>query len=225
MHPNTSAQIFDRIIDSLKLLNKLKTRESPKPFVVLLFVVCKYNYQEVDAFMDLARDVGANMVTFKRLDVVPNTRTLLLDENDFKILKEKLVVAQEKSRSYGIPTNMDEFRITTLSGLRDGVYSKNLYQRIPCYVGFTYSRIKVDGDVAPCCGCYEWSMGSLNERRFEEIWDGPEYSRFRKISREIPRYGGVISGCGCGSCVHASSNLGIYKKLHPFKAQRLLAGS
>lgn len=225
MHPNTSPQVFDRIVDSLKYLTNQKTKEFPKPFVVLLFVVCKYNYQEIDSFMDLAREVGANMVTFKRVAVVPNTRTLLLDENDLEILKAKLAVAQQKSMRYGIPTNMDEFRITTMSGLRNGVYSKNLYQKIPCYVGFTYSRIKVDGHVAPCCGCYEWSMGSVNEKQFKDIWEGQEYSGFREISRKISKHGGEISGCGCETCVHASANLGIYKKLHPFKARRLLAES
>jgi MoaA/NifB/PqqE/SkfB family radical SAM enzyme len=223
MHPKTTPQVFDRIVDSLKSLAKLRTGQCSKPFLVLLFVVCKYNYQEIDSFVDLAREVGADMVTFKRVAVVPNTRGLLLDSNDFEILKKKLAAAEVKSRSYGIPTNMDEFRITTLSGLRDGVYSKNLYQKIPCYVGFTYSRIEVDGDVAPCCGCLEWSMGNLNEKHFKEIWEGQEYSRFRVISRKISKYHGVISGCGCETCVHASANLGIYKKLHPVRARRLLA--
>lgn len=222
MHPKTSPQVFERIVDSLKYLAKLRTRQFPKPFLVLLFVVCKHNYQEIDSFLDLAREVGADMVTFKRVAVVPNTRGLLLDGNDFEILKEKLIAVEEKSRNCGIPTNMDEFRITTLSGLRDGVYSKNLYRKIPCYVGFTYSRIKVDGDVAPCCGCFEWSMGNLNEKHFKEIWGGQEYSRFRKVSRQISRHGGFISGCGCETCVHASANLGIYWKLHPIRARRLL---
>jgi MoaA/NifB/PqqE/SkfB family radical SAM enzyme len=223
MHPKTSPQVFDRIVDSLKYLAKLRTGQFPKPFLVLLFVVCKYNYHEIDSFVDLAREVGANMVTFKRVAVVPNTRGLLLDGNDFEILKEKLNAAEEKSKRYRILTNKDEFRITTLSGLRDGIYSKNLYQKIPCYVGFTYSRIKVDGDVAPCCGCLEWSMGNLNEKHFKEIWEGQEYSRFRVISRKISNNDGVISGCGCETCVHSSANLGIYKKLHPIRARRLLA--
>jgi radical SAM protein with 4Fe4S-binding SPASM domain len=222
MHPKTSPQVFDRIVDSLRHLARLRTRQFPRPFLVLLFVVCKYNYQEIDSFVDLAREVGADMVTFKRVAVFPATRGLLLDGNDFEILKEKLTAVEEKSKRYGIPTNMDEFRITTLSGLRDGVYSKNLYQKIPCYVGFTYSRIEVDGNVAPCCGCLEWSMGNLNEKHFKEVWEGPEYSRFRAISRKISKYEGVIRGCGCETCVHSSANLGIYKKLHPIRARRLL---
>jgi MoaA/NifB/PqqE/SkfB family radical SAM enzyme len=222
MHPNTSAQVFDRIMDSLKHLSRLRSGQASKPLLVLLFVVCKYNYQEVDAFMDLAQEVGANRVTFKRVAVVPNTRILLLDESDFEKLEKELAAAEEKSQRYGIPTNMDEFRVTTVSGLGNGVYTKSIYRRIPCYVGFTYSRIKVDGDVAPCCGCLEWSMGNLNEKHFKEIWAGQEYSRFRRISRKISRYDGVISGCGCESCVHASANLGIYKKLHPLKAPRVL---
>jgi len=68
-------------------------------------------------------------------------------------------------------------------------------------------------------------MGSLDEKQFKEVWEGQEYSRFRKISTKISSYGGEISGCGCETCVHASANLGIYKKLHPFKARRLLAES
>jgi radical SAM protein with 4Fe4S-binding SPASM domain len=222
MHPKTSPQVFDRIVDSLRHLARLRTGQFPKPFLVLLFVVCKYNYQEIDSFVDLAREVGADMITFKRVAVVPNTRGLLLDGNDFEILKEKLTAVEEKSKKYGIPTNMDEFRITTLSGLRDGVYSKNLYQKIPCCVGFTYSRIEVDGNVAPCCGCLEWSMGNLNEKHFKEIWQGREYSRFRAISKKITQYDGVVRGCGCETCVHSSANLGIYKKLHPIRARRLL---
>lgn len=222
MHPKKSPQLFERIVDSLKYLAKLRTREFPKPFLVLLFVVCKYNYQETDSFLDLAREVRADKVAFKRVAVVPNTRSLLLDGNDYEILKEKLLAVEEKSRKYGIPTNMDEFRITTLSGLRNGVYSKNLYQKIPCCVGFTYSRIEVDGNVAPCCGCLEWSMGNLKEKHFKEIWEGPEYSRFRAMSRKISQYDGVLRGCGCETCVHASANLGIYRKLHPIRARRLL---
>lgn len=223
MHPTTNPKLFERIVNSIKFLTGERTPQFPRPFVILIVVVCKYNFHEIDASIDLAREVGADMVSFKRVDVFPGTRSLLLNDKEISILREKLTIAQQKSLHYGISTNIDDFRLTSLSGLRNGLYSRNLYRKIPCYIGFTYARVKVDGDIAPCCGCYEWSMGNLNDTSFDNIWKGKQYAEFRKVSGKIFRYGGKISGCGCDSCVHSSGNLAIYKKIHPFNAQKFIS--
>ena len=80
------------------------------------------------------------------------------------------------------------------------------------------------------CGSCDLIMGNLNEQSFEEIWNGPRYREFRRVSS---RPGGQVSldgSCECANCCLVKDNLSVhrvYKYLAPLAdraAGRVRAG-
>lgn len=218
MHPNQKEGLFENITRSLLLLAKWKREtKRPLPYIRLVDVICSLNYYEADQMIDLAREVGAEEVAFKRLATMPFTASLLLDKAQLGELDEKLKLALGKARLYGTATNIEEFRRQTLPGLASGDYTSGVYARIPCYIGWTYARILCDGSVVPCCGCYDYKMGNVSRRSFKDIWRSGEYTEFRKKTINILNDKSIAAQCACHSCVHSGMNMGIYRSLHFWK--------
>ena len=67
---------------------------------------------------------------------------------------------------------------TTLSGSVNGNLPAELFQQIPCTIGFTYARFEVDGSVKPCCVSPR-GLGNINDTDFSEIWHSAEYNAWR----------------------------------------------
>jgi MoaA/NifB/PqqE/SkfB family radical SAM enzyme len=58
-------------------------------------------------------------------------------------------------------------------------YDKNIIDRIPCTVGWIYTRLLVNGDVVPCCKAYQMPLGNLFQQSFRDIWSSRGYDEFR----------------------------------------------
>ncbi|MBL7196672.1 MAG: methyltransferase domain-containing protein [Candidatus Omnitrophica bacterium] len=222
MHPNQKKDLFERIKQSLISLSISKRKNRTKfPYVRLVYVVCKLNYSEVDEIIDFAKMTGAQAVAFKRLDITPFTKELLLDEAQIEELKKKLDIAKQKARANIIEANVEEFHRFQLLGLTSGDYTSEFYSQVPCYVGWTYSRVLCDGSVLPCCGCCDYILGDLNKQTFKDIWNSQKYKEFRKESINILKDKSIFKKCTCHSCVHFTSNLGIYQNLHPIRIKKI----
>jgi radical SAM protein with 4Fe4S-binding SPASM domain len=78
----------------------------------------------------------------------------------------------------------EEFRKESV-GEKD--WTKTIKRRIPCYEPWETIRIKDNGDVVPCC-ISEHPMGNLKQSSLLQIWNGPEYTRFRETmgAGELP---------------------------------------
>lgn len=67
----------------------------------------------------------------------------------------------------------------------------------PAYCGnpWTYINIRTNGEILPCCFTQK-SLGSLKEKSFEEIWNGPEYQELRRsiVKRTFTPY------CSISAC-------------------------
>lgn len=223
MHPTQPAEQFDRIKEHVTLLSKWKREEKKSsPLITLVYVVCNVNYTEAVEMINLAREIGAQKVAYKRMDTIPDIELLLLDKEQKEQLNDKLLVCESLSHNAGIKVNVSEFRSFTLSGLTDGNYTSQLYDKVPCYTGWLYSRILVSGDVVACCGCCDKKLGNVNERSFIEIWNSKEYTKFRIKMRNIVNDKTIMKVCSCHSCVHFSGSYGVYRKLHPLRARGVL---
>lgn len=222
IHPGQRREIFDEIKSCLILLSKLKKSFNRViPRVMLLHVICNLNYLETVKVVELARDIGADLVGFKRVDVVPQTRGLLLAKEQLLELKDLLKEAKEKAKKFGITTTIDSYRKYILKGMTTGVYTSDFYSRIPCYVGWRSARILSDGNVIPCCGSYDLIFGNIHHSSFIDIWNSERYNRFRQQALDMDKNALLRKGCKCYSCVDYGPNIGIYRILHPFKAGRI----
>jgi len=225
IHPGQKEDTFKRIKNQLILLSKLKesfNRMVPK--VRIIHVICNLNYQETVEVIELAKEVGADSIGFKRIDVIPETRELLLNNDQLRELKSLLKKAKGKSIKLGIKTSIGFYQKYIVDGLTTGVYTHNYYSNVPCYVGWLSSRILSDGNIIPCCGCYDTILGNIHNDSFAGVWSSEKYQQFRQKSINIQKDSEFVQNCKCYSCIDFEFNLGVYKRLHPIKAKRSLYG-
>lgn len=225
VHPTLKEGTFERIKDSLLLLSELKKKFNQKnPTVTLIDAIFNLNYQDTVRMVEFASEVGAQSIGFKRVDVIPATKELLLNEKQLNELKNLLKEAKEKAISLGIDTSADFYEKYIVKGITTGEYTSSYYTKISCYVGWLSSRILSDGNVIPCCGCYEVPLGNINKNSFKEIWNCEEYRKFRQQSINIQKNPKLVKNCKCFSCIDFGFNFGVYKKLHPIKAKKIFYG-
>lgn len=218
MHPTQKEGLFEKIKRSILLLSKWKREKRQKlPRIRLINVICNLNYFEVGKMLAFAKEVGADVVYFKRLATMPFTEKLLLNKNQVKELDERLKMAWEQTNLSGIATNIKQFRDQILPGLTSGDYTSGVYSQIPCYIGWIYARILCDGSLVPCCGCYNYRIDNLHNHKFKEIWHSKGYKVFRKKTINILKDASITKQCACYSCAHSGMNIGIYRRLHFLK--------
>lgn len=220
IHPCQKAGTYERIKEQLLLLSRLKREaKREKPHVRIIHVVFNLNYQETVKIVELAKEINAQSIGFKRIDVIPETRNLLISEKQLEELKFLLDEAEKKAGELGelgVKTGIGDFRKDMLVGLTTGVYTADFYAKIPCYVGWHSSRVLANGEVTPCCGCYSLVFGNINRRPFNQIWHSKEYQQFRLQTLKLNKNQLMSQGCKCYSCIDYKSNFAIYRKLKPF---------
>ncbi|MFC1570489.1 SPASM domain-containing protein, partial [Candidatus Omnitrophota bacterium] len=63
---------------------------------------------------------------------------------------------------------------------------------------------------------------NVNDDTFCAIWNSEKYRKFRQQAADLNKKALLKEGCKCHSCVDYGANLGIYRKLHPIKARKLI---
>jgi radical SAM protein with 4Fe4S-binding SPASM domain len=216
-HPGTGGEMLTRIRESLRhLADRKAAARSRHPRVWIMCVVVSEN---VDGIADLARfaeEVSADRICLLPLDDVgdPGLARLVISEAQAASLARELPVLARRMEGAGIAHNFEGF----LRVCRDRLDTRRLYRIIPCHYVWVNSRVHVDGNVYPCCRCYE-PMGNVHERRFREIWHGPRYRELRRRAAALPRGNGPVPGCDCDSCPHHAANQRIYRALHPIRGR------
>jgi radical SAM protein with 4Fe4S-binding SPASM domain len=94
------------------------------------------------------------------------------------------------------------------SGLEIQQYERQIIDRVPCTVGWTYSRITVEGNVLPCCKASDFPLGNIHKDSFRRIWQSRAYSTFRQKAKELPKNDPYFSRIQCyKSCDNLGMNL------------------
>jgi len=103
-----------------------------------------------------------------------------------------------------------------LTGSKEEIqeYERQIVDQLPCTVGWTYSRIKVDGHVIPCCKASDFPLGNIHEDSFSNIWRAHSYSRFRQKAKKLPKSDPYFAKINCyKSCDNVGMNLNAYLRL------------
>jgi len=87
---------------------------------------------------------------------------------------------------------------------------ENVWDALPCYVGWVHSRVRVDGTIYPCGRC-DLPLGNLSERSFSRIWSGESYRRFRRASSTRKGLEGMSDRCVCGYCCHIRNSIQVHR--------------
>ncbi len=231
-HPNQSSAAFERIVDRLIRITRMRRDGNPK--ISINNVLMNINYQEVCVMLDLALRIGADEVNYVLMDPVPGkTEHLLLNHLDRTDLIKSLKRIRKRTDQFDIytdPKTMNTIRVANSYELmrrlsrtttEKGVYDKKTVDLIPCYMGWGFSRIMADGRVAPCCKGHRMVMGNLYEKSFHEIWQSAKYSEFRQnglaLKKSHPYFRAIgnklTDRTGCYNCDNLMHNLVLHRKV------------
>jgi len=186
-HPNKSGSVFQQLIDTIRGIVELRPDGGP-PHIVLYNVIMNCNYEEIDAMVNLASDLGVNAVEFTVADVIPGkTDHLLLSQKQRQYalrMCEKIQSAMtHKGGIDGLEIRINDF-IKRLSdtGASVGNYDTVMLNEIPCHIGWNFSRILADGNVNACLKAHRMPVGNIYENPFKEIWNSNKQRDFRRKS-------------------------------------------
>jgi len=209
VHPGTPPGARRRILEALLELNAYCESEGlRRPRLALACVIFKPNYRDLLGLVESAAEVKATDVHFMPMGTTPETQHLALDPAEWEHAREVMREADRQAREFGMTTNAPD-----LLTLEQPGKCKDVYARVPCYVGHEFCLIFADGQVRFCCGC-DLTIDNLNRRSFREIWRGDAYARIRRQALGLPRTRRAPAGCACfGACPHWRQNVATHERL------------
>ena len=177
---------FARVVENVARLVALeRTLERATPRVSLWFTASRANIEELPAFVQLAGDLGVGEVYVQRL--VFNGLGLATAENALHgRLREReqtrLAEAEALAARLGIAMRASGLA-TPRASLQGGDGTRPW---AGCQRPWTLAYVTANGHVLPCC-ISPWVardypgliLGHAFHERFESIWDGARYQRFR----------------------------------------------
>jgi len=201
-YPGAKSDNFERIMDGLKLLNDFKVEKNIKfPDVVLHQPITRQNFKNINLRIALAEKTGCSALSFSPTWSWRGESTPSPDE--MKQLYVLLTRLKRQLDSFSLKHNISQ----TLSRYKIG---EAVWEKLPCYIAWYHTRIRVNGNVLPCQRC-DFPMGNINENSFNEIWNGSMYRSFRK--KTLTRKGLASMGeyCDCRFCCYAGDNMNIHR--------------
>ena len=227
-HPNKSAETFSRIKELLMLLSDLRSTRGHAR-LKLINVICNKNYFEIEQMIDLALEVGADLIEFVPVDTMAGkTDSLLLSRRQkeellaiIQRIRERIqdgIYVDERGHSISLNGDINLWeRFTERIGNftpQSGIYDRGSVDRFPCYAGWAYSRIKSNGDVIPCCKAEKYRVGNIYKDSFARIWNSPAQRRFRYFSRNFPKSHAYFSDLNCYKiCDNVNMNFDFHARL------------
>ena len=204
-YPGTDPNNFNKVVEGLKSLNSIKKqRKNNLPSVFLRHPINKHNFQSIDAFVELAWSTGCEGLLFTPMRPYGGRfDSFELSAHEENVLCNSLNQLKKRIKSLPLKHNLEDI-------LFKYQYGKRVWEKFPCYAGWTRSSIKTDGTVQPCHSC-NLIMGDLHQSSFQDIWKGLPYQDFRRktFTRE-----GLVSlkeSAECEFCHHIRMHAYIYR--------------
>jgi MoaA/NifB/PqqE/SkfB family radical SAM enzyme len=178
---------FDIVTTNIKTLVEELKKKKKKTIVSIATIIFKKNIDEIPDFVRLAKRLGVKKIAFQTLQTKENYMKDYDKEmkgqiviNEKSKLKEKIEEAKEIAKKEGITLIFDEIKRPGCIWPWRGIY------------------VNWMGDVTVCCKAFDYKnplLGNLLKQDLWEIWNGPNYQRYREFlkKRKVP-----FSSCkGC----------------------------
>ena len=193
LYENIRGSDFNEMKSCIKSLTDYRSHTGQLGPKIIFNVVClKENIHELPAIMDLAHDLGINEVYFVHLSGVVSE----MSDSDRKRLKGKLLFAENHLNSCNRNLILDVFKKIETKSCNYGIpfkppenYFENqeinpgnkINKNSRCNKPYEWVQINNDGDIFPCCQIAQrYSVGSIIEKNFEDVWNGNQYRELRE---------------------------------------------
>jgi len=181
---------LNRVVKNLERLRDLKVQlGSAKPQIKFNFVMLRSNLHEMPAMVDLAHDLGGEIIDFRLpfilnrqgiQDELPDHNPEFMDEmiEKTRTRMEMLGLAIEQLPETNASRVARKYRVPEVNSAP----GPNADNTPLCDAPWGFLVIWPTGDVHPCCSPYVLGgkpMGNLMENTFAQILTGPRYTRLR----------------------------------------------
>lgn len=182
-HPNKSASDYQRIIDMITYLNKIRMGHPPR--LKIYHVISNLNYHEVGEMARQAVALGVETIEFTIVDTIPERTDSLLPnpQQASEILQQCAELATDPILKTS-NLQFSQFEVfkgrvqNLLKGEHD--FERGIVNRTPCYIGWLFSRILPDGNVNGCLKAHRIPIGNLYATSFRELWNSKRQRDFRR---------------------------------------------
>lgn len=177
-------------LEGLKMVARVKQeRGSRKPCLNFRFIVTRDNEQEIPKVRKVARQMGADVLTFKTLNnCMPN-----FDHGETAVLLNPFFIPRQ--------AKYQRFKTDARGRLLRR-------RRNPCKQLWNHPVVHWNGNITPCTfdAHDRYTLGNLQEDSFRDIWWGEPYREMRRQFREDYRQIKLCNGCTYafdgGSCAN-----------------------
>ncbi|MBC8234771.1 radical SAM protein [bacterium] len=218
-HPDVAPSRFQKIIDGLQLLLRLKTeRGSRLPRIEFSHAINRQSLRKLDGLVDLACATGCEKIVFSVVQAAEggeDFKQFLLSPDEERLACLSLDQVKRRLNSLSIQHNVEEVSLRYRLG-------ESGWKTTPCYAAWYYAFCRIDGKVQPCQRCH-MPMGDLRENSFQEIWNSRNYRHFRTQSVTYQGLAAMMDYCDCSFCPHIARNEGIkrfFRWFSPFRMKR-----
>lgn len=214
---------FGRIVENLRRLNSLNSRGPHRVELGIAFVLLRRNMGDLKNLDKLARTVGARRVSVSH--VLPYNPEMEKEMLCLQTLTLDTFTAASGKTEINLPrldvnNTTKEALFSLLQGFENLSFMGNRMSVDAPRCRFIHDRctfVRWDGKVAPCAGLLHthrtylyglertisaYALGNVGSGDLFDIWNSPEYARFREKVRDFD-----FSPCHvCGGCTLLEKN-------------------
>lgn len=173
-----------RVLDNLKYLTQAKRKKNTiNPRLIMTHVIHALNYAEI---VDMAKndvEAGADVIRFYLIRLDENIKTLQLKPKEVESIRDSMKVVKGYLKDKQVELlDTTDFQLNHYE--KDtGNWSKGVFLREGCLLGWFFCLIPALGDISLCC--HLRTVGYLKEKSFKEIWNSKEYEKYRAQAKYL----------------------------------------
>ena len=199
-----SKKVFYRVVENIGKLVREKNKFNKKLILRVSFICTKENYRKIPKKIELAEDLGVDVVLFDNL--IPNGIPGFMED---KCLYEDDQDVIETINSIDKPKSKLKIYTPTL-------YKRNNFER-KCRMPFINLTVNSNGDISTCCMVPpNKKYGNIFQN--SNVWNNPTYQKMRKIMLDkslfIPKFCKTCHGLGGNRICITSEGKTIYKETY-----------
>jgi AdoMet-dependent heme synthase len=172
---------FDRILEAVIILKKIKEKTGKKITIQATIVVNKENINDLKKTVRLCKEKGFDKIVLQPIHNIPkyfeSEKELMPVKKDFEKMNEQLEIIIKKYPDFiAVPKEY-------LRKFETFFENPSALYKYRCEAGFITCDIRANGDVVPCPVGFV-KMGNLKKNSFKEIWFSEESNKIRKNIKE-----------------------------------------
>jgi MoaA/NifB/PqqE/SkfB family radical SAM enzyme len=172
---------FEKVKSFLRFFKEKPFRKRPR--LTMVNVMNKNNIAQADKMVEFAQSY-CDRIYFWYLIAIKGLQPLAVSKCQAVDFLKK---AKTFKKNIGIKNNLKEFifHLTYYTFVFERT-NHPIHFRLPCYIGWFYSRVDANANVRPCCGKKAF-LGNIRQDDFKDIWRCNQYDDFRKNACQLKK--------------------------------------